>query len=48
MALDCSIKKGLELAEGFLNHPGVRVEILTLIQEENYLEIGLVEETSFT
>lgn len=43
VALDLKISKGVNLAEKFLQYPDIQVEILTLISEEDYLELGISE-----
>lgn len=43
VALDLGVKKGLALAQKFLQHPDIQVEILTLIAEEDYMELGISE-----
>lgn len=41
IGLDCSVSSGLKTAQMLLNYPDVQVEILTLIVEEDYLELGV-------
>lgn len=43
VGLDLGVKKGLVLAERFLQYPDIQVEILTLISAEDYMELGISE-----